>query len=74
MFQLITVKKIVYLRVESYKDMVEWCNALFRPPPKDLFIFEVLQHEVEQTERVRAEEFGHWMESFSNLETIIEYR
>jgi len=74
MFQLITVKKIVYLRVETYRDMVEWCNALFRPPPKDLFIFEVLQHEVEQTERVRAEEFGHWTDSFSKLETIIEYR
>lgn len=73
-FQLITSTKIIYLRVDTYQDLVQWSNALTRPPPPDNQLFEVLQNELESTENTRADELEIWIKELSNMDTLLRHR
>jgi len=73
-FQLVTMKKVIELRVKSYKLLVEWANALHRPPPPEQLIFEVLQTEINTTEQVRGDEFERWISELSNMQSLLSHR
>jgi len=73
-FQLITHRKVIRLRVNTYRHLVEWSNALHRPPPQEQLIFEALQSEINKTELSRADEFQHWVTELSNMSNLLSHR
>merc|ERR1719326_1577130 len=73
LFQLETPNKIIQLRVDTYRELVEWSNALHRPPPSDALLFDVLQTEIHQTEQNRAQEFGNWIDELSKFDAYLTH-
>jgi len=74
LFQLVTKRKVIQLRVNTYRHLVEWSNALHRPPPQEQLIFEALQSEINKTEYGRADEFQRWITELSDMKNLLSHR